>query len=112
MRRWPRSSAPDWRFLRPVKSWPVAEWKPRGRGLCCKILLRRVRLVEVGEDLVFHTSAIAALTGTLEARKGQRFSVPEFKEWTKVSRKYAIPLLEFLDRERRTRREGDSHMVL
>ncbi len=83
----------------------------RARSLL-QILLRRVRLVKVGDDLVFHASAIAALTGILEARKGQRFSVPEFKEWTKVSRKYAIPLLEFLDRERRTRREGDSRVVL
>ena len=77
-----------------------------------QILFRKQRLVKVGEDLVFHVSAIAALTAILAERKGQRFSVPEFKEWTQVSRKYAIPLLEFLDRERRTRREGDSRVVL
>ena len=77
-----------------------------------QILMRRQRLVKVGEDLVFHTSAIGTLTGILAGRKGQRFSVPEFKEWTQVSRKYAIPLLEYLDRERRTRREGDSRVVL
>ena len=77
-----------------------------------QILLRRQRLVRIGEDLVFHSSAIGTLTGILAERKGQRFSVPEFKEWTQVSRKYAIPLLEFLDRERRTRREGDSRVVL
>jgi hypothetical protein len=29
-----------------------------------------------------------------------------------VSRKYAIPLLEYLDRERVTRREGDERGVL
>ena len=83
----------------------------RARSLL-QILLRQQRLVKVGEDLVFHTSAIATLTGILAERKGQRFSVPEFKEWTQVSRKYAIPLLEFLDRERRTRREGDGRVVL
>ena len=48
----------------------------------------------------------------LAARKGQRFGVAEFKEWTGVSRKYAIPLLEFLDREQVTRREGDERVVL
>jgi selenocysteine-specific elongation factor len=52
------------------------------------------------------------LRRTLAERKGARFSVPEFKDWTGVSRKYAIPLLEFLDRERITRREGDSRIVL
>jgi selenocysteine-specific elongation factor len=38
--------------------------------------------------------------------------VAQFKEWTGVSRKYAIPLLEFLDREKVTRREGDERVVL
>jgi selenocysteine-specific elongation factor len=38
--------------------------------------------------------------------------VPEFKEWTGISRKYAIPLLEFLGRERIRRREGDERVVL
>jgi selenocysteine-specific elongation factor len=38
--------------------------------------------------------------------------VPAFKDWTGISRKYAIPLLEYLDRERITRREGDQRIVL
>jgi selenocysteine-specific elongation factor len=38
--------------------------------------------------------------------------VPQFKELAGVSRKYAIPLLEYLDRERLTRREGDQRVVL
>ena len=42
----------------------------------------------------------------------QRFNVADFKEWTGISRKYAIPLLEFLDREHVTRREGDERLVL
>ena len=83
----------------------------RARSLL-QILVRRQRLVKISEDLLFHASAIARLTGILNDHKGQRFSVPEFKEWTQVSRKYAIPLLEFLDRSRLTRREGDSRMVL
>jgi selenocysteine-specific elongation factor len=55
---------------------------------------------------------VLALRQLLTARRGQRFSVPEFKEWTGISRKYAIPLLEFLDREKVTRREGDGRVVL
>jgi selenocysteine-specific elongation factor len=77
-----------------------------------QILLRERRLVRIGDDLVFHPGAIAQLKQLLAARKGQRFAVPEFKEWTGVSRKYAIPLLEFLDREHVTRREGDQRIVL
>jgi selenocysteine-specific elongation factor len=56
-------------------------------------------------------TAIESVRGMLAPRKGTRFSVAEFKEWTGVSRKYAIPLLEFLDRERVTRREGDWRIV-
>ncbi|MGB7721732.1 MAG: SelB C-terminal domain-containing protein [Bryobacteraceae bacterium] len=48
----------------------------------------------------------------LAARKPARFNVGTFKEWTGVSRKYAIPLLEFLDRERITRREGEERLIL
>jgi len=38
--------------------------------------------------------------------------VGKFKELTGVSRKYAIPLLEYLDRERVTRRVGDARQIL
>jgi len=77
-----------------------------------QILMRNRKLVRVSEELIFHASALDQLRALLGSRKGSRFSVPEFKEWTGVSRKYAIPLLEFLDRERITRREGDSRIVL
>jgi len=39
-----------------------------------------------------------------------QFSV--FKELAGVSRKYAIPLLEYFDREKITRRAGDKRLVL
>ncbi len=77
-----------------------------------QLMLRDRRLVRVSEDLVFHASAMQSLRALLAHKKGQRFSVPEFKDWTGVSRKYAIPLLEYLDRERITRRDGDSRVVL
>jgi selenocysteine-specific elongation factor len=75
-------------------------------------LLREQRLAKIGPGLVFHQSAIARLRQLLAARKGQRFNVGDFKEWTGISRKYAIPLLEFLDRERVTRRDGNDRLVL
>jgi selenocysteine-specific elongation factor len=77
-----------------------------------QILLREKRLVKVADDLVFHRSAIDKLRAMLAARKGERFAVGAFKDWTGISRKYAIPLLEFLDRERVTRRDGDERVVL
>jgi selenocysteine-specific elongation factor len=83
----------------------------RARSLL-QMLFRQKRLVRVAEDLAVHASAISALRGLLAGRKGRRFSVSEFKEWTGVSRKYAIPLLEYLDRERVTRRDGDQRVIL
>jgi selenocysteine-specific elongation factor len=83
----------------------------RARSLL-QILLREKKLVRVSEDLVFHSAAIGALRRLIAARKGERFAVGIFKDWTGVSRKYAIPLLEYLDRERITRREGDQRLAL
>jgi selenocysteine-specific elongation factor len=77
-----------------------------------EILLREKRLVRVTAELVFHQSAMEQLLSLLASRRGSRFNVGAFKEWTGVSRKYAIPLLEFLDRSRITRREGDERLVL
>ena len=83
----------------------------RARSLLA-ILLREKRLVRIGDDLVFHQSALEKLRALLAARRPARFNVGEFKEWTGISRKYAIPLLEFLDRERITRREGVGRLIL
>jgi selenocysteine-specific elongation factor len=81
-------------------------------AILLQTMLKEKTLVRVAADLVFHHQAIDALKQTLSARKGQRFTVSDFKEWTGVSRKYAIPLLEFLDRERLTRRQGDDRIIV
>jgi selenocysteine-specific elongation factor len=83
----------------------------RARSLL-QILLRERRLVRVSEELVFHRSALEGLRQLLAARKSTRFTVAAFKDWTGISRKYAIPLLEYLDRERITRRDGEERLVL
>jgi len=75
------------------------------------MLLRSGVLIRVGQDMVFHSASIASLKDILASRRGQRFGVAEFKDWTGISRKYAIPLLEFLDREKVTRREGEQRLI-
>ena len=77
-----------------------------------QILYRGGKLKKISDDLTYHATAIDRLRGLLASHKGESFGVPDFKEWTGISRKYAIPLLEFLDRERVTRREGDKRIVL
>ena len=83
----------------------------RARSLLA-LLLREKKLVRIGEDLVFHQAAMQTLRALLAARKPARFTVGDFKTWTGVSRKYAIPLLEYLDRCRITRRDGDARVIL
>ena len=83
----------------------------RARSLL-QILYRGKKLIRIGDDLVFHQSVLATLRELLATHKGELFSVGTFKDWTGVTRKYAIPLLEHLDREHITMREGDSRRVL
>jgi selenocysteine-specific elongation factor len=77
-----------------------------------QILLREKKLVRVNEEFVFHHTAIRKLREIVAGHRAERFNVAAFKDWTGISRKYAIPLLEYLDREHVTRREGDERLVL
>lgn len=78
------------------------------------LLLREKILIRVSEDLVFHGNALVGLRQKLAAQKARspKIDVGAFKELTSVSRKYAIPLLEYLDRERVTKRIGDHRVLL
>jgi selenocysteine-specific elongation factor len=78
------------------------------------LLLRDKVLIKISEELVFHQSALLDLRHRIAALKTStpKIDVARFKEMTGVSRKYAIPLLEYLDRERVTRRVGDERVIL
>jgi selenocysteine-specific elongation factor len=75
-------------------------------------LVKDGRLVRIAPDMIFHGSVLVHIRKSLVSQKGRRFSVPDFKSWTQISRKYAIPLLEYLDRQHVTRRDGDMRIVL
>ena len=79
------------------------------------LLVRQKTLVRL-DTLVFHASALERLKTEVRALKGspagQRLDVAAVKERYGISRKFAIPLLEYLDRERVTRRMGDARVVL
>jgi selenocysteine-specific elongation factor len=78
------------------------------------LLLAERRVVRIG-DFVFHVDCINDLKSRVRERKriNPRIDVAVFKEMTGgLSRKHAIPLLEFLDRERITRRVGNEREIL
>ncbi len=87
--------------------------KARAQKLVTLLLRDRV-LVKLADELVFHQSALQELRRILVGYKSTspKIDVGKFKDLTGVSRKYAIPLLEYLDRERVTRRVGDERIIL
>ncbi len=76
-----------------------------------EMLVKDRKLVRVSDDLIFHAEVLAHLRNSLSLHKGKLFSVPDFKGWTQMSRKFAIPVLEYLDREKVTRRVGDQRII-
>ncbi len=78
------------------------------------LLLREKVLVKLSDELVFHRDALEGLRRSVGEYKKQspKIDVARFKELAGVTRKYAIPLLEYLDRERVTRRVGDERVIL
>src|SRR5437764_5732070 len=81
-------------------------------------LLQQKQIIQAGELLIAagavsraREQTIAALD-TFHKAKSPKIDVAKFKDLTGVSRKYAIPLLEYLDRERVTRRVGDERIIL
>ena len=77
-----------------------------------QMLVKDGVLVRVEEQFYLHRTAIQLLRGILSAHKPDEFTVSTFKEWTGISRKYAVPLLEFCDRIHLTRRNGDRRVAL
>lgn len=81
-----------------------------------QLLINSGEVVKVNEEFYFSTQAISDLVKKLKdfaAKTPDRLiDVAAFKEMANVSRKYAIPLLEYFDRERITRRAGDKRLIL
>ena len=77
-------------------------------------MIKEKILVKVSEDLVYHRSTIDAIKKGIKGKftPGSKFGVAEFKELFDITRKHAIPLLEYLDRERFTRRLGNDRILL
>ena len=72
-------------------------------------MLEQGVLVKVKEDMYFHSGVLDELKRRLLDffAEQEEITTPQFKELTQTSRKYTIPLLEFLDATRFTIRVGD-----
>jgi selenocysteine-specific elongation factor len=82
-----------------------------------QLLLDGRKLIRIHGDMFMHATVIENLKMKLQAYGAQHepdrlIDVPTFKNLAGVSRKYAIPLLEYFDREQVTRRAGDKRIIL
>ncbi len=79
-----------------------------------RVLLKDGTLVQISEGMVFHKDSLSRLKESVRSCKSQRarIDVAFFKEMAGVTRKHAIPLLEWLDRERVTQRSGNERVIL
>jgi selenocysteine-specific elongation factor len=91
----------------------AAKLPPAVADRVSKLLLRQKTLVKL-DTLLFHNEPLERLKEEVKGLKGSsaKVDVASFKERYGISRKYAIPLLEWLDRERVTRRVGDTRVIL
>ncbi|MBA3599707.1 MAG: selenocysteine-specific translation elongation factor [Acidobacteria bacterium] len=81
-----------------------------------QLLLNSGELVKITDEFYFPKTEIERLILKIQesaAKTGDRLiDVSAFKLIAGVSRKYAIPLLEYFDREKITRRAGDKRLIL
>ena len=73
-------------------------------------LLREGRLVRISEELVYLPGQVEGLAAQL-ADLPDRFTVAEFRDATGLTRKYAVPFLEWTDRRNITTRYGNERSV-
>jgi selenocysteine-specific elongation factor len=91
----------------------LQETAEKTRGILY-LLVRQGKAVKIDDDYFLHKAAWEELKTKIRNLKSSRktFSVPDFKALFGITRKFAIPLLENLDREGVTRRAGNERIIL
>jgi selenocysteine-specific elongation factor len=78
-----------------------------------RLLVEEGVMIRAKEDLYFHAEAVEKLKAELIQflRAHHEITTAEFKELTRVSRKYAIPLIEYFDNSKVTIRVGEKRLL-
>jgi selenocysteine-specific elongation factor len=107
-------------FLRAEAAPPSAEEAMGRAGLggdaeheLFQVLVQAGKLVRVKESLFFHARALDTIQTKLVAllRERKEIGPADIKDLLGISRKYAIPLLEFFDQRRVTARVGERRIL-
>lgn len=99
-----------------TKAGVSAAQRPQARRLM-QLMIDDRRLVRIQGEMFMHARVLEDLRARLQRYAAQHeperlIDVAAFKDLAGVSRKYAIPLLEYFDREQVTRRAGDKRLIL
>jgi selenocysteine-specific elongation factor len=99
-----------------ARSGVAASERIHARKILQLLITGRV-LIRVQGELFFHQQALEALQKKLfeyavKHEPERAIDVATFKELAGVSRKYAIPLLEYFDSQRVTLRQGDRRIIV
>lgn len=73
-------------------------------------LIRSGELVEVGSDFLYPRDRLDAIIDEVR-RMSDGFTVAGFRDELGITRKHAVPLLEWLDANGVTRRVGDGRVI-
>ncbi|HSG78550.1 MAG TPA: selenocysteine-specific translation elongation factor [Acidimicrobiia bacterium] len=105
------------------EAWAKAEETLRASGLAAPrrselgldreqlhVVVREGRLIEVSDEFVYLPDELERLVAAVR-ELGSGFTVAGFRDRFGISRKYAVPLLEWLDRTGVTRRDGDVRVL-
>jgi selenocysteine-specific elongation factor len=78
-----------------------------------QILVEEEKVVKVTAELFFHSARMGEAEKLVKdfLHKNGKMQVTEFKDLINVTRKFAVPLLEYFDRKGITRRQGDMRVL-
>ncbi|MBN1938044.1 MAG: SelB C-terminal domain-containing protein [Candidatus Aminicenantes bacterium] len=100
------------RSVSPAEVCDRLELSPETRTQLLDILIERKRIVMGTDGFYVHRPWLDEITAKLRSSGRSEITIAEFKGLTGLTRKYAIPLLELLDRMGITRRKGSDREIL
>ena len=102
-------------YLRALEAQPYSpptDGRPDPELLA--VLASQGKVVRISADVVFASGAYERMVERIVERLGEsgKITVADVRDMFGASRKYALPLLEYLDQQRITRRVGDERVLV
>ncbi len=96
----------------PAEAAETLQARPATVDGICRFLVQKGRLVRLENKLLVHRAALDEVARSVRSLDADAFSVGDFKDRFGLTRKLAIPILEWLDSARVTVRQGNQRKIL